>query len=122
MQFLGNLGVDPWLLLAQIINFVFLLWVLNAFAYKPLLKRIEKDEQKLQEVARTQRELQEKEKQIAITEKRITTRTKNRAKAIIEEAEEIAEHIKHTAQEEAQEEKDAVIAQIHKRLNEIPYE
>jgi len=43
MELLGKLGVDPRLLLAQIVNFGLLLLILNKFLYKPLIKKIEKD-------------------------------------------------------------------------------
>ena len=122
MQFLGNLGVDPWLLLAQIVNFVFLLWVLNKFVYKPLLHRIERDEEKLTQITHMQEQLEEKEKQLLIKAKQNTTRMKNRAKKIITEAEEIANSIKHTAQTESESEKELVITQINKRLAEISHD
>ncbi len=122
MQFLGNLGVDIWLLIAQIVNFVFLLWILSKFVYKPLIKRIEADEVALIEVSKAQELLEKKEKQLEQKEKRYTTRIKNRARTIIVEAEEIAEIIKETAQSESDKEKQAVIAQINKRLVEISHD
>ena len=122
MQFLGNLGVDPWLLLAQIVNFVFLLWVLNKFVYKPLLHRIERDEEKLTQINHMQEQLEEKERKLLIKTKQNTTRMKNRAKKIITEAEEIANSIKHTAQTESETEKKMVITQINKRLAEISHD
>jgi len=122
MQFLGNLGVDPWLLLAQIVNFVFLLWMLNKFAYKPLLHKIEADELHLTKVKQLQSDLEEKEQKLLIKEKQHATRMKNRAKKIITEAEEIANSIKHTAQTESEIEKKMVITQINKRLEEISHD
>jgi len=119
---LGNLGVDIWLLIAQIVNFVFLLWILSKFVYKPLIKRIEADEVALIEVSKAQELLEKKEKQLEQKEKRYTTRIKNRARTIIVEAEEIAEIIKETAQSESDKEKQAVIAQINKRLVEISHD
>lgn len=122
MQFLGDLGVDIWLLVAQIVNFLFLLWVLSKFVYKPLIKRIELDEKALVEVQKAQAELEKKEKQLEKKEKQHNTRTKNRARSIITEAEEIASTIKETAQSEAQTEKQAVIDQINKRLAEVSHD
>ena len=122
MQFLGDIGVDIGLLIAQIVNFLFLLWVLSKFVYKPLIKRIELDEKALAEVKKAQSALEKREKQLEKKEKQHTIRTKNRAKDIIAEAEEIADSIKETAQNEAQIEKQAVIEQINKRLAEVSHE
>ena len=122
MEFLGNLGVDVWLLVAQIVNFLFLLWILNKFVYKPILNRIEKDEAVLKHVEEAQLLLTEQEKRLVLKEKQYTTRTKNKAKAIIGEAQEIADTLRETARTEAEQEKEAVIAQVHKRLAEISHD
>ena len=119
MHFLGNLGIDIGLLIAQVVIFVILLWVLSKFVYKPLIKRIEADEAALAESARAEEALVEKERELKLTEQHYLTETKERAKAIIEEAEGIAESIREQAQEETAREKEAVIAQINQRLAEV---
>jgi len=122
MNFLGDIGIDLWLLVAQIVNFLFLLWILSKFVYKPLIARIEKDEKIIQEVSYVQATLTEKEADIARKEKQYTTRTKNKAKAIITEAQEIADIIKDTARIETKHEKEAIIAQVQKRLAEVTHD
>lgn len=87
MEFLGNLGIDIWLLLAQIVNFLILLWVLKKLVYKPLIARIEADEQSFHAVRQTKSDLEKRALQLERKEKQYHTRTKNRAKAIIAEAE-----------------------------------
>ena len=49
MEILGKLGIDIKLLIAQIINFGLLLWLLKKFLYAPIVRRIEKDERELNE-------------------------------------------------------------------------
>ncbi len=44
MELLGNFGFDPVLLVAQILNFLLILFVLKRFLYKPILKML-KDRQ-----------------------------------------------------------------------------
>ena len=61
MEILGKLGIDIKLLIAQIINFGLLLWLLKKFLYVPIVRRIEKDERELNE-AKIQTEVLEKEK------------------------------------------------------------
>ncbi len=122
MQLLGNLGVDLGLLFAQIVNFLFLLWLLSKFVYNPLIKRIESDEAILAEVKKAQIVLEERKKDFIFNERKHIIRYKNKAKSIINEAEEIAESIKKTAYSETESEKRAVIAQINQRLAEISHD
>lgn len=119
MHFLGNLGIDIGLLIAQLINFVILLLVLTKFVYRPLIKRIEADEAAITEAQHAKERVLEKERELAEKEKHFLVETKTQAKAIIEEAEDIAKNIREQAQAESALEKDAVIAQINQRLNEV---
>lgn len=121
MQFLGNLGVDIWLLIAQIINFSVLLWLLSKFVYRPIIARIEKDEQSLAQVRTERVTLDAKSELLDKKEQQQLARSKKRARAIIEEAEEIATEITQRAHRESQQEKEAVVSQIKQRLVELEY-
>ena len=119
MHFLGNLGIDLWLLLAQVVNFLILLAVLTKFVYRPLIKRIEADETALAETAKAQKTLEEKEMILEEQHKRNLAQTKEQAKRILTEAEEIAANIREQAQQEMAREKEEVLAQLKKRFIEI---
>ena len=119
MQLLGDLGIDIKLLLAQVVNFGILLWLLTKFLYKPIIKRIEKDEQELNQ-AQKQKEQLIQEKIILEQQKTAEiAQAKEQSQKIIKEAEDIAKKIKKRSQEEAELEKQAVIKQIQARLSEI---
>ncbi len=45
MELIKNFGVEPVLLIAQIINFLIILYVLKRFAYKPVLTLLKKREE-----------------------------------------------------------------------------
>jgi len=121
MEFLGRLGIDIKLLIAQIINFGLLLWLLNKFLYKPIVGRIEKDEEELAQ-ARIQTEKLEKEKDAFERQKKEEIKkTRQRSEEIIKEAESIAAEIKGRAQKETDKEKQAVMQQIRSRLENIAY-
>jgi len=122
MQLLGSLGIDVSLLVAQIVNFLFLLWILNKFVYQPVIKRIEADEASLAAVKKAQAKLEIEEHKFEIKSKQLSTRARNRSKEIISEAEEMAEAIRKTAQDEADVEKKAVIVQIKQRLAEVSHD
>jgi F-type H+-transporting ATPase subunit b len=111
MKFLGQLGIDIKLLIAQIINFGLLLWLLKRFLYRPIINRIEKDEKELEE-AQTQKEQLKKEKEIFLQQKKKEIQeAEKQAKEIIKEAESIAEKIKQRTQEEGKKLKEQIIRQ-----------
>ena len=117
MEILGKLGIDIHLLVAQIINFIILLFILNKFVYKPILKEIE---EKNIEDNKKQKELEEKENQLKSQleeAKNEIIKSKKKANNIIEEAEILAEQIKLRTQEEVEAEKKKVFSQI-KKLSE----
>ncbi|MCA9356868.1 hypothetical protein H6784_00850 [Candidatus Nomurabacteria bacterium] len=122
MEFLGNLGIDLGLLLAQVVNFGLLLFLLTKFVYRPIITRIEKDEKELQ-LVRTEREtLDKKSAELQEKERLELIKVKKHAQSIIEEAEEIAANINERAQIESKQEKEAVIAQIRQQLNDLNHD
>lgn len=121
MEFLGKLGIDWKLLIAQMINFGLLLWLLTKFLYKPIIKRIEKDEAELGSAQRRKKELDQEKIIFVQQKKKDIAEAKKRSREIIKEAEEIAKEIKKRAQQEAQQEKEAVIKQIRSRLNKVDH-
>lgn len=119
MDLLGGLGIDFKLLLAQIVNFALLLWVLDKFLYKSLIKRIEKDESEMVEAQNLKAKLEKLQAEIEDQKKYDALLLKKKSRVIIKEAEEIAKKIKSKAQKEAEEEKKQVITQIKAKLAEV---
>lgn len=122
MHFLGNLGIDLGLLVAQLINFGLLLFLLTKFVYRPIISRIEKDEQELKLVRQEREDLDKKRLELEKKDKQQALLIKKRAQSIIEEAEEIALDITERATIESRQEKEAVVAQIKQRLSELNYD
>lgn len=122
MEFLGSLGIDVKLLLAQVVNFAILLWFLTKFLYKPIIKRIEQDEADLNEAQTEAKELQKQQELFKKEKAKEVVQAKKRSRKIIKEAEEIANQIKNKAKEESDKEKKAVIKQIKSRLAELKHE
>jgi len=119
MEFLGSLGIDVKLLIAQIINFGLLLWFLTRFLYKPIIRRIEKDENELKQTQIQKKELEQQKIALAEKEKRETTETKERTRKIIEEAEEIAQGIKEEIHKKTSEEASALIERTKGNLESL---
>lgn len=129
-----KLGIQPFNLLAQVINFLILFFLLSKFLYQPILKML--DERR----ARIKASL-EKEKEIAKTlaqleEMRLAKKedARKEAQAIISQAKEIIEkekrevkekvgdtirEAKEQAREEFKKEKEALIAQFREQIAEL---
>ncbi len=119
MNFLGNLGIDVKLLIAQMVNFGLLLWLLSKFLYKPIVKKIEEDETELREAQIQKAEL-EREKKIFLEQKeKEEAEIKKRAREIIAEAELIAEKIRDEARQKAERRAMAIIEQSRNNLETL---
>ncbi|MDE1970521.1 MAG: ATP synthase F0 subunit B [Patescibacteria group bacterium] len=119
MKLLGSLGIDMKLLLAQIINFGLLVWVLAFFVYKPLIARIEKDDETLKKINELSDKLNQDKQAFAAEQQKEAQALKEHARGIVEEAEEAARKIKEQAYLETEAERGAILEQARTRLAEI---
>lgn len=91
MELLTKLGIDWRLLLAQIVNFLFVLAVLYKFLYRPLLtfldQRRDRIEQSLREAKRIETEL----KSIEVKKAEAMAEARQQAQEVIAQAEAMAE-------------------------------
>lgn len=103
-----QLGIEPKLLLAQIINFSIIIFVLTKLLYKPILSMLEKRKREIEQgLALTQKMKDEEEKLVQRKEKQLTE-TRRQAQQIIEEAK------KHGREAEKE-----ILAQAHQEAAEI---
>lgn len=134
MEILDEFGINGWLLAAQVVNFLILLFILKRFFYKPLLKVLDERKQK---IAQSLKNADEIEKTLAKTEedrekrldkateeaKQIITDATSSATQIIEEAHtkaslDIEEMIKK-GQAALEVEREKLHQQIKSELSEI---
>ena len=94
MELLDKLGIDWRLLIAQIINFGVLLFILHRFLYKPILRVLEKRRKEIKENDERTKELAKRiEKTEEDYEERILEAEK-KSQVILKEAEENANKLK----------------------------
>lgn len=60
MEFLEKLGINFWLLLGQIVNFLLLLLILSKFVFKPLLNLLDERSKKISKSLQEAEEIKEK--------------------------------------------------------------
>lgn len=81
-----KLGIEPSLLLAQIVNFIIIMVVLTKILYKPILGMLEKRKKDIEEsLVRSEQVRQEEEKMQARKEK-LLSEARKEARAILDEA------------------------------------
>jgi F-type H+-transporting ATPase subunit b len=127
MQFLGNFGIDIQLLIAQMVNFGLLVWLLAYFVYRPTIRMIEKNEAELEEGDKLKIALEKEKKTFAEQKQKESIETAALNKQIIEEAMIIGEEIKSQTNERIKKEsaliiqrtKDALEAQKPAMIKEV---
>lgn len=122
-----QLGIEPKLLLAQIVNFTIILVVLTKFLYKPVLAMLEKRKKEIAQGLELTEKMRQEEEQLAIRKKKMLgeaqteveemmkemrKRIKEEEVELLREAQEKAEEIIKKAKKEAERQKEDVQVQI----------
>ena len=128
------LGINPWILLAQIINFVILMVILKALAYKPIQKMLADRTERIQkqmedaEFAAKARAEAEAQRDELLTEARqevhkitadANAQLEDMKKASIEEAQQQAKEILADARQKAEEERDRMLAKMRGQISTL---
>jgi len=91
MDALKNLGIEPKLLLAQIVNFFILLFLLWKFLYKPILKVFDERSKKIKESLDQAEKVKQEAKKTEKIRQEILQNAKKEAENTLNKAEKIAE-------------------------------
>jgi F-type H+-transporting ATPase subunit b len=112
-----KLGINPFWLIAQIINFVLILLILRALAYKPVLQMLETRKRKIQESL----EYAEKVKADAAAQQKEFERrideTRREAAQAAQSASQVAEKERERILVQAREEAHQIVEQARAQLN-----
>ncbi len=118
MELLSNLGINGKLLLAQIVNFFVLLWVLKRFAYKPVLEALEERRDKIEKGLADAEKSQKKLIEIEEKEKKVLAKARKEAQKIIGKAEEQAKKSQEEIVKEANRRVEKMIEDANKKIEE----
>jgi len=117
MDILNTFGLNPYLLIAQIVNFLILLYILKKYLYPPLFKVFKKREEIIKESiqkADENEKILEKTKQ---TEKEIITKAKRTAEEIIKEAHEQSADILKDAETESKKQTEKMLSDAKAQID-----
>jgi F-type H+-transporting ATPase subunit b len=102
------LGIQPVLLLAQLINVGILFFVLQKFLYKPILKMLDKRKAEIEEGLNLTQKMSKEEAKLKERQEELTSTAKKEAKAVLDEA-----------KKQGEQEKKQIVADAHKQASEI---
>ncbi len=86
MELIKNFGLDPVLLLAQIVNFLIILYILRRFLYRPILSILEKRKTLIKEGLEKTEEARIRLEKVMEEEKNILKNAQTQAKKLIDDA------------------------------------
>src|SRR3989304_5856480 len=86
MEFLKEFGIQPTLLIAQIVNFLIILFLLKKFFYKPIIKLLDDRKKKIEESLKNAEEIEERLKQTEEKSAQIIEEERRNSRNLIAEA------------------------------------
>lgn len=114
MEIFNQFGINPLLLLAQVVNFAVLLFILKRFLYKPILKVLEERKEAIAESLKNAEEIEERLTKIAECEEEALLKSAKEGEKIIKQAQESATQIIEDGKIKAQEIIDHAVEQSRK--------
>ena len=123
MEILTNFGIQPVLLLAQIVNFLIILFLLKKFFFAPIIGILENRKRRIEESLKNADLIEEKLAETEEKTQKILEEARNNAVNIISEAKQEADRIYEQAQEDTRKLAEETIAktaiQIEKQKEEL---
>ena len=86
MEILKNFGFDPVMLVAQIVNFLIVFYLLKRFLYKPVLDMLKKRKDAIEEGVKQAEEARQTLEKTLEEERKILLKAREEAKKIVEDA------------------------------------
>jgi F-type H+-transporting ATPase subunit b len=117
-ELIHQFGIDWKLLLAQVVNFLVLLYVLKRFAYGPIINVLQERRKKIEEGIRASNDAQKRLAQAEEEKKTILLRAEEESVGVVSKAEKIAEDQARIIIIHATEESEHIIENGHKKLEE----
>jgi F-type H+-transporting ATPase subunit b len=114
-----QLGIEPSLLLAQIVNFAIIVFVLSKLLYKPILEMIAKRKKEIAEGLAITEKMRLEEEKLKAKEDKILDEARKDAKAVVEKSKKDAEEVAKQIIAEAHSEAEAIIVKAKAETEHI---
>ncbi|OGD85624.1 ATP synthase F0 subunit B [Candidatus Curtissbacteria bacterium RBG_13_35_7] len=116
MEIFENFGIQPTLLLAQIVNFLIILFLLKKFFYKPILKVLDERKSRIEESLKNADLIEEKLKKTEEKSALILQDTQKNAQELIDNAKKEAGNIQDQASKDARKTIEEAIIEAKKQI------
>ncbi|NTU47049.1 ATP synthase F0 subunit B [Candidatus Roizmanbacteria bacterium] len=113
-----KLGIEPALLIAQLINFGVFFFVFSKYIAKPLVKTIKAEKSKEAERERLLADAQKREAKLAEDEVSLRQTVRKERDQLVKEAKKVGEEVKASIVSDAKKEADDIIAKAHKQIEQ----
>lgn len=117
MDVLSKIGIDWKLLIAQVVNFLILLFVLRRFAYRPMLEFLEKRSKTIDDGLQNAKRATEKLIQLEQQEKEVLERAKKEANLLLSEARATAERTSERIVATSRDEAERLLEEARKKID-----
>lgn len=118
MEVLGELGFDPILFVAQIVNFLVILFILKKILYKPMLEMLNKRQAEISKGFKDKEKAEVLLLETEEKEKKVLRIANEKAKKIIKDANVQAIQIKSKSEETTKKEADRIILEAKSTINQ----
>lgn len=116
MELLEKLGINPVLLVTQIINFLVLLFILKKFLYKPILEMLERRRTKILEGLKKAQEIEKKYQETERVQEEKLYQARVRAGEILQEAKERVEKMQQEILKKSEKEAEVILEKAKKEI------
>ena len=117
MEFLKDFGIQPTLLVAQIVNFLIILFLLKKFFYKPIIKLLDDRKKKIEESLKNADLIEERLNQTEEKSAQIIEEARRNSQNLISESKKEADRILAQAAIEARKSAEQTILDAQTQLN-----
>lgn len=104
-----KLGINPTLILFQVINFFVLMFLLKKFLYKPILSMFDKRKENIEKAEELRLELDKEKNALGEEKAKLVSEAKEEAGALLADVHSQTETIKRKAEEEARKQADQIL-------------
>jgi F-type H+-transporting ATPase subunit b len=118
MELLANLGINWKLLIAQIVNFLILLFVLYKFAYTPVLKVLNDRTKKIEDGIKNAEDAKNKLIELSAREKDVLSKARKEAQEIIKKSEENALKNAKTIEDSAKNQYGKILEEVKAQIEQ----
>ncbi|MEI7621197.1 MAG: F0F1 ATP synthase subunit B [Candidatus Moraniibacteriota bacterium] len=117
-ELISTFHIDLKLIIAQLVNFAIVLFVLKKYAYGPVLKMMQERTEKIEQGMKDAESAGKKILEIAKQEKAVLIEAKRQAQEIVTKAEEVAKKNKEEIIVEAKAQSDKILSDSAKRIEQ----